>query len=351
MLTRRLAGLRKIRRLPRRRLFPRKISAMNHPLLVAAFVSVWALSPVSVAAAAPDAGENPGDLLGRSRRIMFLGDSITASARYVAYFDAWLATRKLDPLPIVFSAGLPSETISGLSEDGHAGGKFPRPDLFERLDRLLPIAKPDLVFACYGINCGIYQPFDDERFARYQQGWRRLKEKVEAAGAKLIVITPPFYDDRRNPAGDFSYNEVLDRYATWLVDRRNGNWNVIDLHMAMTREVMNRRETIVAFTFQPDAVHPNDAGHWFMASELIGWFGDEKSASAATPQAMLELNGVKPEALDLVQRRVNVLRDAYVGAAGHKRPGVAAGLPISEAEAKYTALTHELWGLAPLSRP
>lgn len=282
------------------------------------------------------------DLLRNSKRIVFLGDSITASGKYVADFDAWLATRKLDPAPVIVDAGLSSETVSGLSEDGHAGGKFPRPDLHERLDRILAVTKPDLVFACYGINCGIYLPFDEERFSRYQAGYTKLKEKVEAAGAKLIVITPPFYDDKRKKTGDFSYNEVLDRYTAWLVSQREQGWQVIDLHTAMTRAMADGRAKDPAFHFQPDAVHPNDAGHWFMASQLIAWFGDAKSASAATPQAMLELNGAPPEVHQLSKQRVNVLRDAYVGAAGHKRPGVAAGLPIAEAEAKYVDYTAQL---------
>ena len=50
-----------------------------------------------------------------------------------------------------------------MSEEGHAGGKFPRPDLHERLDRALPKTKPDLVFACYGMNDGIYLPLDEAR--------------------------------------------------------------------------------------------------------------------------------------------------------------------------------------------
>ena len=37
----------------------------------------------------------------------------------------------------VINCGLPSETVSGLSEPDHAGGKFPRPDLHERLGRVL----------------------------------------------------------------------------------------------------------------------------------------------------------------------------------------------------------------------
>ncbi len=53
-----------------------------------------------------------------------------------------------------------------------------------------------------------------------QAGYQKLKQQVEQAGAKLIVITPPFYDDQRKPAGMFSYNEVLDQYAAWLVPSR-----------------------------------------------------------------------------------------------------------------------------------
>ena len=317
------------------------------------FLSAWILAvlfSVTVAAAAePIDARN--ELLNKSKRIVFLGDSITASGKYVAYFDAWLASHKLNPPPIVIDGGLASETVSGLSEDGHAGGKFPRPDLHERLDRILAVTKPDLVFACYGINCGIYQPFDEQRFASYQQGYRRLKEKVESVGAKLIIITPPFYDDRKKPPGEFSYNGVLDKYTEWLTSQRDQGWSVVDLHTAMSREVAARRKTDPKFVFQPDTVHPNDAGHWFMAQQLITWFGDEKSAAAESPQALLALHGLPPTALDLFQRRVNVLRDAYVGAAGHKRPGVAAGLPIPEAEAKYQTLTAELQALAPALKP
>ncbi len=84
---------------------------------------------------------------------------------YIAAFDAWLTTKRLKFAPVVIGCGLPSETVSGLSEEGHAGGKFPRPVLSERLDRVLTVVEPDLVFACYGINCGIYEPLDEARFA------------------------------------------------------------------------------------------------------------------------------------------------------------------------------------------
>ncbi len=279
----------------------------------------------------------PADLLKSSKRIVFLGDSITAAGLYVAAFDAWLMTRGGEQ-PHVICAGLPSETVSGLSEEGHAGGQFPRPDLHERLARVLDKTQSDLVIACYGMNCGIYEPFDADRFGRYQQGIKKLKQAVESAGAKIIVVTPPFYDDQRAPK-KFSYNEVLDRYSDWLLEQRSAGWQVIDLHGPMSSEVRARRKSDPQFTFQPDGVHPNEAGHWFVAQQVIRACGDETVAQATSPQQMLAARKAPADLWPLVQQRVNTLRDAYVFAAGHKRPGVAAGLPVDEAEKKAADLT------------
>ena len=295
------------------------------------------LANATASAAPPE----PRELLQKSKRILFLGDSITYSGQYIAYFDAWLYSQKLDQHPEIIDAGLPSETVSGLSEEGHAGGKFPRPDLAERLDRLLPLAKPDLVIACYGINCGIYLPFDEGRLEKYKQGMSHLKSAVEKAGATFLVVTPPFYDDKRAPK-NFSYNEVLDRYSEWLISQRKNGWHVIDLHGPMTHEVQKRRQLDDKFTFQPDGVHPNEAGQWFVARQLIRAFSDEKSANYATPAEMLTALGVPAGVLPLVQQRVNLLRDAYVFAAGHKRPGVTQGMPVPDAEKKAHELSHQI---------
>ncbi len=295
------------------------------------------------------AQSNRRELLRRAKRIIFLGNSITYAGHYVAMFDAWLLTQKLDSPPIVINVGLPSETVSGLSEEGHAGGRFPRPNLAERLERVLAVTKPDLVFACYGINCGIYQPFDEQRFRSYQHGIENLKKQVEAVGATLVLITPPFYDDRRAKKS-FSYDCVLDRYAKWLLAGREEGWLLVDLHEPMAREVAKRRGSHPDFTFQPDAVHPNAAGHWFMAGQLFRWFGDRRAADAESPQKMLVAREIPEDVLHTVRQRLNLRRDAYLGAAGHKRPGIRAGSPIPEAEQQARQLTakiRELQGNTP----
>src|SRR5690349_15538230 len=100
-------------------------------------------------------------------RAIFLGDSITHSGLYVSLVEAYFVSRYPNRAIEFINVGLPSETVSGLSEEGHAGGQFPRPDLHERLERVLTAIKPDLVFACYGMNDGIYMPLDEERFRKF----------------------------------------------------------------------------------------------------------------------------------------------------------------------------------------
>jgi lysophospholipase L1-like esterase len=156
-------------------------------------------------------------------RIVFLGDSITHAGRYVELVETALVTQFPERQIDVIGLGLSSETVSGLSEAGHAGGKFPRPDLHERLDRVLAQTKPQLVFACYGMNCGIYHPLSDDRFAAYKKGITTLREKVMASGARIVFLTPPVFDPlpiakRLLPAGKDAYPQPFEGYDELLND-------------------------------------------------------------------------------------------------------------------------------------
>lgn len=124
----------------------------------------------------------------KAKRILFLGDSITAAGEYVYMIDMQLRLQSTNPTPVIINAGLPSENVTGLSEPDHP---FPRPNVHERLDRALNMFKPDVVVACYGMNDGIYYPFSEERFEKYQAGINQLIEKVHATNAKLVLLTPP----------------------------------------------------------------------------------------------------------------------------------------------------------------
>src|SRR4051812_26190458 len=144
--------------------------------------------------------------LAEAKRVLCLGDSITYGGLYIDYLEGFLFTRYPNQRWEFINLGLPSETVSGLSEPGHAGGSFSRPDLHERLIRAIEKTKPDLVFACYGMNDGIYFPLSDERFAAFKGGMQKLHQQVESAHIRIIHITPPTFDpepikSRTLPAG------------------------------------------------------------------------------------------------------------------------------------------------------
>jgi lysophospholipase L1-like esterase len=235
----------------------------------------------------------------------------------------------------VINVGLSSETVSGLSEKGHAGGKFPRPDLFERLDRVLDSAKPDFVFACYGMNCGIYQPLAAQRLEAYQQGINRLREKMQQRGIHLVLVTPPAFDgqvamERKN--FDYpQYDEVLTAYSEWLLTLRDeGQW-VIDVHSDFSKALAARRSDDSTFTFQKDAVHPSGEGHQEIAKSIIQWLEREGMSPAGPAKS-------NADEIETRTERMRILRDAYLSDAGHQRPGVRAGLPIEEALNRVKAI-------------
>ncbi len=275
------------------------------------------------------------------KRLVFLGDSITYAGEYVERVETALITQMPERPWEVIDLGLPSETVSGLSEPGHAGGQFPRPNLHERLDRVLAKVKPEVVVACYGMNCGMYHPFSEERFAAYKTGIELLRKKVQAAGAKIIHLTPPTFDPvpiQKNtlPAGlpeyrkpYAGYNEVLDRYSEWLLAQRSQGWEVIDIHGPMNAALKAGREKDPGFKFAGDGVHANSEGHQLMAAQILqAW--------------KLEVTAPPAEILKLVTQRQKLLKDAWLTETGHQRPGMAKGLPMAEAQAKAAELGQQL---------
>ncbi|EAQ77670.1 SGNH/GDSL hydrolase family protein [Blastopirellula marina] len=227
---------------------------MKSILSIACVLALFLLAPATAAEPNPLAG----------KRVVFLGDSITQAGGYVTFVDYYL--EKLYPQQDfdIIGLGLASETLSGLSEENHAGGKFPRPCLFERLQRLLDKAKPDVVFACYGINDGIYQPLDSQRFAAFQNGVKQLIAQCQAAGVQQIyLVTPPIYDATTQP-GEFNYDAVMTEYAAWEMALKAPRVQTIDLHSAMRKARDAQTEV-----FAKDKVHPGPAGHLLMAKTIL----------------------------------------------------------------------------------
>jgi len=281
------------------------------------------------------------------KRVLVLGDSITHGGGYVAWIETQLRLNKVEPLPQIINVGLSSETCSGLSEPKHP---FPRPDVHERLDRALVAVKPDVVVACYGMNDGIYYPLGEKRFQAFKDGVKKLVKKSHDAGAKVVLLTPPPFDahplrkkGKLKPAGsdEFAYSgmyenydEVLTAYGKWMLAEENLADMVIDLHGPLTEATAQQRKTQPGFTFAPDGIHPNAAGHRLMGQTIVKAWG---------------LKNIEPPAglYNAVRRRTGMLHDAWLSHIGHKRPGVRKGLPIEQANKQAAELEKKISTLMP----
>ncbi|WP_406700513.1 SGNH/GDSL hydrolase family protein [Singulisphaera sp. Ch08] len=278
-------------------------------------------------------------------RVVFLGDSITYSGQYIEYIETALRARNPALHCEFLNLGLPSETVSGLTEPGHAAGKFPRPDLHERLERLLEKTKPDLVVVCYGMNDGIYSPLDDLRFKKFREGIQFVRDRAQAKGAKILHLTPPVFDplpilERTLPGGleEYrqpyqGYNAVLDRYSDWLLGQKAQGWEVVDIHGPLNQYLAKQRSHDPKFLLAGDGVHMNATGHWIMAREILAhWKLPTADLTAASGEEAMAALPQGPELLKLVQQRQRLLKDTWLTATGHTRPGMKQGLSLSQAE-------------------
>lgn len=295
---------------------------------------------VCIAGHATAAADSPTFPL-QSKRIVFLGDSNTYAGGFVSVVECQIIASGLQPRPEIINLGLSSETCSGLSEPAHP---FPRPDVHERLGRALNTLQPDVVVACYGMNDGIYYPLVEDRFAAYRKGVDKLIQVVHDAGAKLILMTPPPFDplplaqqDKLLPsdAPEYSwmqvyegYDDVMKEYARWIMLQSDRVEMVIDLYTPVTQYMKSQRATDPNFVMSSDGVHVDAEGHRVIGETIANAWG-------ITPTKL------DPERLAAIQKRQDLMRDAWLSEVGHLRPGVTPGLPIEEATLQAAKLDLE----------
>lgn len=284
--------------------------------------------------------KSKASLPAKVQRVLILGDSITYAGQYVTDIETYFVTRRPKRHIEFINAGLPSETTCGLSEKGHANGLFPRPDLHERLDRVLEQTKPDFIIACYGINDGIYLPFSQERFDKFKSGVTWLHEKALAAHAKILHATPSPYDEKLG--GVAGYDSVLSRYSEWLLEQRKNGWDVVDLHGPMDAFLAKERARKADYAFSGDGVHPNAIGHWLMAKQILIHLGAKDLQNVDTAGEMVKDFPRGEEILKLIGERQSMMKDAWLTATGHKRPGMNKGLPLDQAQAKAVELDKKI---------
>ena len=109
--------------------------------------------------------QKPQNTLLSANRILSLGNTTTGFDQNITQLQAALHLKGHTPEVIALS--LESESISQLSE---------------RLDRVLTLTNPDLIFASYQVK--------NDTLSAYQKGIQNLTAKAKAHGAELIILTP-----------------------------------------------------------------------------------------------------------------------------------------------------------------
>jgi hypothetical protein len=186
---------------------------------------------------------------------------------------------------------------------------------------------------------------DDERFRKFKEGMQWLHEQVTKTGAALVHVTPPTFDEVTG--GHAGYSAVLGKYSEWLLGQRTAaGWDVVDLHRPMDASLAERRKTDPQFAYARDGVHPNDLGHWLMARQVLLHLGAKDLAEVSDGKGEVAGYPHGDEVLKLVQQRQAMMKDAWLTATGHKRPGMKQGLPLAEAQSKAAEIEKEIRALA-----
>jgi hypothetical protein len=138
-----------------------------------------------------------------------------------------------------------------------------------------------------------------------------MVERCNAAGAQVILVTPPVFDNR---GSDSEYDTVLAKFAEWEVSTPpQGVVAVADLHTLMAGALAQRQKKDSTFHFAKDGVHPNELGHLIMALSILKELKVETPSE--TPEDLLPV--IKADPLFALVRKHRAGRSsgwlAYIG--------------------------------------
>lgn len=213
------------------------------------------------------------------KKVLFLGDSITDNNVYPSIIEACIRYKKIDGYEF-YNVGLSSENVCGLTEDGHPF--VPRPNINERIERVLDTIKPNVIFILYGINDGIYRPFSEERFVAFREGYNKLLDVVRSRVQEVIACTTTYFDmlscKSKMTEKDINgtiykyYDEVMKKYSEYIkTELAVKSDKIIDMHGGMSAFIEEKRKVVKYDS--GDGIHPNFEVSFAMADIILrGYF-------------------------------------------------------------------------------
>ncbi len=228
-------------------------------LLPVALLLAGPLAPPTRAQTQP-ASAPAGPVLKHGDRVAITGDSITEQRLYSRFIEDYLLAcmPQLDLSVVQFG-------WSGEKADGLAA----------RLENDLLPFKPHVVTTCYGMNDGLYRPYEPEIGERYAAAMRNIVQRLKAAGVTVVVGSPgaaDTYTFRRPELTPSVYNDNLAHLRDIAREiARTEEMPFADVHQPMI-DAMQGAKAVLGDAYHVcggDGFHPAANGHLVMAYALL----------------------------------------------------------------------------------
>jgi len=196
----------------------------------------------------------------RKTRVVFFGDSITQAAvqpnGYIRQIDTLLQQKGLASQFELIGAGVSGNKVY---------------DLYLRMDSDVVMKKPDVVFIYIGVNDVWHKSTSGTGTdaAKFERFYTAIIRKLQAMGAKLILVTPATIGERTdyiNPQdGDLNYYSALIRKLA-----KDNNCQLVDLRSIFHEyDAQNNPDNKDRGILTTDGVHLNLTGNKLVAEKML----------------------------------------------------------------------------------
>ena len=196
----------------------------------------------------------------KKTRVVFFGDSITQAAvqpnGYIRQIDTLLQQKGIANQFELIGAGVSGNKVY---------------DLYLRMDSDVVMKKPDVVFIYIGVNDVWHKSTSGTGTdaAKFERFYTAMIRKLQAIGAKLILVTPATIGERTDyinqQDGDMNYYSAIIRKLA-----KDNNCQLVDLRSIFHEyDAQNNPENKDRGILTTDGVHLNLAGNKLVAGKMV----------------------------------------------------------------------------------
>lgn len=215
------------------------------------------------------------DILPQGARLAIVGDSITEALQYSRIIEAYL----------VACAGRRDMHIFNYGWSGETAGTF-----CNRLEHDISLYTPTAATVCFGMNDGMYRPFDKTIAEKYETNMRAVLTRLISAGVQTVVVGSPgavdtwFFNENPPNPHLFSnvepaacYNETLRRFRD-IDEKLAAEYYMpfADIHTALVTVMKNAKNaygTRYPVCGAGGGYHPSANGGFVMAYVFLKTLG------------------------------------------------------------------------------